>query len=350
MEELLSADNSRLIYNIIKETILDIKPDEFLYWLANKSNLERFIRNNIHDSNTLLANSYIDHFYKKYPSNSISDYKRYNPIKDKKVIKNLIESRKKDQLYEDIDRNEERGYKSRELGLVVTNNINMKREYIYVDSIFNYENSNSRIKIVLTNNENPEFHMKSTSLNIKNIKGFTVKEIFAPEPTNLTLNTDDIIKLDVMEFSSFTHREPNVNYMFPLKVEAYGSRFRFIPIDDFYYINDWISVIQTLTFRFLYQTKELEFPTVGVNATITGFANPTNINSPGHDLNTGDKIVIYNYTGDKSDEINTLHEIIKSGTNNFTIPVDLDGFTGSPYITYYEISKKIEFLIEFLCI
>lgn len=350
-EDLRSKKNISILLRDLEEKNLELTNDNivnFIKWMGEKDNLSEFFKmGELPIINNALSNSYLENI--RIGNRSI----RKTAIKNTRMKDIVRHNHVKQKLYSDINEKEDIRYQSKKIGKINMDNVNIGKGYIYVDSIFNNANSESVIRIPINNNETNSFNVKSTPYDIKNLKSVVISDVFLPPPTNTTLvATSDIIKIEFMELGNLTHREyPNINYMFQFKIEEYGDRFRLIPLNNNYRFTNYISILQSVSFRFHYQNLVLDFPSVSGNATLT-FGNPTTFTTnTAHGLASGDKISIYQFEGSPSiinDMMNSLHIVTVVDPLTFTIPIDSTGITGlhGDMVIYYAMKNKTEFNLE----
>ena len=206
----------------------------------------------------------------------------------------------------------------------------------------------------MNNNENYNIRSRSTPHTIENVKMVKISDLTIPPPSNVTINNNNVIKLDIREFSNITHREyPFINYIFLFRVEDIGNRKKLTPLNDTYHFTKYLTVLQSITFQFYYQNLVLEFPRSKFTTAFNFAVNPVQITtSSAHGLVNGDEISIYEFAGSDSRfdlSINSLHSVTVLDPTTFTIPFDLTTITGnSPDI--FVIKNKIEFLLDILCL
>lgn len=344
-EFLRTKDNlKKLLFELKKRGIAlsDENVNDFLEWMKNKDNLDAFymigIVNGVFVKLNEVNEKLLDSYGEYLRTRSRLKKSGIRSSRMKEIVKN---NHNKNKVYDDIDRSEDTPYSSGKLGLVTLDNINNGQVYIYIDNIFNSVTSNSVIKIPLTTSEFSTFRVKSIPNDLKNVKTIETSDIFISPPTNINLNTDDIIKMEIIEVANITHREfPNTNYIFQYKVETYGNRFKLVPMRSKFIFTKYVSILPTLTFRFHYQNLILEFPDVSSTAILTSGAT-TNFNDNSHGLVTGDKIAIYEYSGTYESIMVSLHEVTVVDPDNFTIAVNTSGPLDN--VTYYILKNKIEF-------
>lgn len=249
-------------------------------------------------------------------------------------------------VYNDIDKEKDTAYESKKMGMITTNNVNLGKVYVYFDTFFTL-NTKSHFVMNISNKEQYVFNSKSIPSNLVNVKSFKISEIFIPMPSNILLTTDDIIKLNFDETALLSHREyPNVNYMFQCKVEVFGSRLKLIPLNDYFQLSSYLSILYSLTASFWLQHKILEFNVAPLVANLTSGVT-TNFNTVGHGLNTGDKIAMYDFF---IIEFSSVFVVTVTGPNDFNIDIDSTAMVLPASAKYYVLKNKIEFNLDITCL
>ena len=316
------------------------------FFESKKTELALYARNP--NPGNLLARAYILHAKRKFS--------KYTKKTDPRINRALKSHHEKVRVYDDVDTQESK-YKSKKMGRVTLDNVNLGKTYIHVDSIFNNSSSLTSIVIPVNNKEQYSFDSKSTPYIIQNIKSVKVSNVFIPTPTNATLIEQDLIKMEISEFNNLAHREyPNRNFMFLFRVvSSVGDRFRLEALNDIYQFETYITVLNSLSFTFWYQNLKLTLPQVCFNGVADFGTDPLEITFNSHSLNTGDKISIYRWEGNPStlnSSINSMHVVTVIDPNVFSIPISPGSVTGlyGNNIKYYVLKNKTDMLLDITCL
>jgi hypothetical protein len=340
----MERDDILLVFKNLKDYDYDISiesnQEDVIKWLDDRPNIAKYLA--LENPQEVLARSFLEDLRVK--NRKFPPHYRGNK-------KELIAAHEHNKLYNDINEREDSRYESSKMGHVTLDNINVGKMYLHIDSFFS-TNTSSEFSITLSTSEQYNFNIKSVPDYFKDIKSIKTSDIFIPTPLNTSINTDDLIKMDIKELSNLSMREfPKTNFMFLFRSEIFGNRFRLTPLNDTYQFTNYISNLHTLTFRFYYQNLKLTFPSSCIIGTIDFSSNPMRITSISHSLSSGDKISIYRFQGDPRNldcDINSMHTVTVLTVDVFTIPIDPTNIVGlhGTSVSYYVLKNKIECELE----
>lgn len=218
------------------------------------------------------------------------------------------------------------------------NNIDINKTNLFIDNIFTLYND--EINMILGRQEF-EPSIKFLHEQVKNVKQVKTSEVFLPQPQNILIDQNDIVRLKINELSNFSHKEyPNIEYVFAYKVASVGQRLMLTPIINIQRFRRPLPQLASLSMSFWLQNLKLEFNPIRKVGTVT-FGFPVIITSVAHGLNTGDKITINDYS---NPFFNSTFLVTVIDANNFSINRAI--ITGSLQVTFYVLKNKIEFNLE----